>query len=592
MSRKSVRVGNFSGFYGDRSDALDALLEGEVDFVTGDFLAELTMSILNKAKQKDQSQGYARTLLPQLHRNLSKLAERGIKVVTNAGGVAPRALAELLNKTIADLGYKLKVALVDGDDLLGARNSALEELRHLDVGSKIDLDGKEVIAANCYLGAFGIARALDLGADIVITGRVTDAALAMGPAISYHHWGRDDYDQLAGALVAGHIIECGSQACGGNYSFLDEVKDEGLFGLPIAEILSDGSSIITKSANSGGLVSIGTITSQLLYEIGSPFYLNPDVIADFRTIDITETAVNEVTVSKVKGYPPTEDLKVSLLVDGGYKNSMTAVITGLDPEKKAELLIKHLKLKIDLSQFDSFETQFLPGAKANPQSNEEANSYLKISVTSSSEGLAGRTFSNSIVELALSNYAGFHATTPPTPATRFDRYIPALINRQLTTETMSFIGSVNVSETIGHPLDFSTISDLMDLEAEEGSVKVGFEGGVDDNDFVTAPLGSIVGARSGDKGGDCNIGLFTKSRESYDWLANFLTVERFSKLFPDFGNFKIERHRLDNIFALNFVIHGLLGEGVSSSNRSDPQAKGAGEYVRSRLVAIPSMLLK
>ncbi len=585
---ESVRVGNFSGFYGDRADGLSALLHSEVDYVTGDFLAELTMSILNKSRRKDERQGYARTFVGQLRENLSTIVEREVKVITNAGGVAPRLLAELLDIHCREAGYLLKVAVVDGDDLLKGEGSGVKLLRHLHDHRPIDLSGEEVTAANCYFGAFGIAKALELGADVVITGRVTDAALAMGPAIYFHGWVQSDFDQLAGALVAGHIIECGSQACGGNYSFIDEIEDPGLFGLPIAEIFDDGSSLITKSANSGGVVSIGTIKSQLLYEISSPLYLNPDVIADFSTIKLSQIAKNEVRVSETRGLAPTDDLKVSLLVDGGYRNSMTAVITGLDPKKKADLLIEHLKLKLDIGQFDSFETELTKAAKDDPPSNEEANSYLKVSVASSNEELAGRRFSNAIVELALSNYAGFHSTTPPGSASRFDRYIPALIERSSVVEMVSLIGVEDSQFTVEGTGNYSSYDELALRLAAIQNDRTNL-GSLPETTTVTmAPLGAIVGARSGDKGGDCNIGLFVNDSPSYEWLEEFLTEEKFKSLFPDFAKFRVLRYRFNNLLALNFIVEGLLGDGVSSSTRNDPQGKGAGEYVRSRIVPIPT----
>ena len=588
---ESVRVGNFSGFYGDRADGLKALLQSEVDFATGDFLAELTMSILNKARRRDPLQGYARTFVHQLKMELSLIVERGVKVVTNAGGVAPRVLAELLDQQIREAGYTLKVALVEGDELMSDDLSPPEGLLHLSDRSSIDLSGKNVTAANCYLGAFGIAKAFSLGADIVITGRVTDAALAMGPAIYFHGWKPNDIDALAGALVAGHVIECGSQACGGNYSFIDEIVDDGLFGLPIAEIFHDGTSVVTKSAFSGGVVSVGTVTSQLLYEVSSPLYLNPDVVADFSTIEVVGLADNTVRISGVRGLHPTRELKVSLLVDGGYRNSMTAVLTGLDPQKKADLLTNHLKLKLDIDQFDSFETEFIATAKVDPITNEEANSYLKVSVTAASEELAGRRFSNAFVELALSNYAGFHSTTPPGPASRFDRYIPALIRRDSIKEVVSIVGDTDVGATIEGPTSFSSYEDLAAREVAIRKEREEPSRPIDASDTKLLPLGTIVGARSGDKGGDCNIGLFTRDALSFTWLKYFLTEDKFCQLFTDFAKHKIRRYEFDNLNALNFVVEGLLGEGVSSSTRSDPQGKGAGEYVRSRVVPIPLSLI-
>src|SRR5690348_4371268 len=319
-SDRPIRIGNCSGFYGDRLRAAREMVEGgPIDVLCGDYLAELTMLILAKAQAKDPSAGYARTFLTQVEAVLATCLEKGIKIVSNAGGLNPAGLAA----AIEALGTGAKVAHVEGDDLRGSLGEIVPPV-----------EGKPV-SANAYLGAWGIAEALAAGADVVVTGRVTDASLVVGPAAWWHGWGREDWDALAGAVVAGHVIECGPQATGGNYAFLDEVTDRRYPGFPIAEVAADGSSVITKHPGTGGLVSVGTVTAQLLYEIAEPAYANPDVVAHFDTVRLAQKGPDRVRISGTRGTPPPPTLKVALNLLGGYRNTMTLVLTGLDVEAKA-----------------------------------------------------------------------------------------------------------------------------------------------------------------------------------------------------------------------------------------------------------------
>jgi hypothetical protein len=312
---------------------------GPIDVLTGDYLAELTMLILWKARRKDPSRGYAVTFLRQLEEVLGTCLERGVKIVANAGGLNPEGLAGQITELAARLGLTARVAYITGDDLapaIGDLQAAGHELTNLDTGLPLAKADLPVVTANAYLGGWGIATALDAGADIVICPRVTDASLVVGPAAWWHGWRRDDWDALAGAVAAGHIIECGPQATGGNYSFLDEITDRRYPGFPIAEVAADGSSVITKHEGTGGLVSVGTVTAQLLYEIGEPAYLNPDVVAHFDTMRVEQAGPHRVAVTGTRGSPPPDTLKVALNMLGGYRNTMTMVITGLDIEAKAE----------------------------------------------------------------------------------------------------------------------------------------------------------------------------------------------------------------------------------------------------------------
>ena len=351
MTDEPLRIANVSGFYGYRFTAVQEQLEsGPVDVLTGDYLAELTMLILWKARQRDPSAGYAATFLRQMQQSLATCVRRGVKVVVNAGGLNPAGLAARLRDVAAETGVTCRVAHVEGDDVLAdlpRLRAAGHDLAHVDTGALLPRSGDELVSANAYLGGFGIAAALEAGADIVVTGRVTDAALVIGPAAWRFGWRRDDWDALAGAVVAGHVIECGPQCTGGNYAFFAEVPGLEYPGFPIAEVHADGSSVITKHAGTGGLVTVGTVTAQLLYEIGGPAYANPDVTAHFHTIHLTDDGPDRVRISGVRGTPPPPTVKVCGNYVGGWRNAMTMAVTGLDIEAKAALVERTLRARLE-----------------------------------------------------------------------------------------------------------------------------------------------------------------------------------------------------------------------------------------------------
>ncbi|MDP2292902.1 MAG: acyclic terpene utilization AtuA family protein, partial [Actinomycetota bacterium] len=324
--RPPVRIANCSGFFGDRLSAAKEMVDGgDIDVLTGDWLAELTMLILHKQRLRNPEAGYASTFLLQMEQVLATCVERGIKVVTNAGGLNPAGCAEKVRQIAAKLDLDVKVAHVEGDDLMPRIAELRPQLNHLDTGAPLTGDP---VSANAYLGGWGIAAALRAGADVVVCGRVTDAALVVGPAAWWHGWSPDDWDALAGAVVAGHVIECGTQATGGNYSWFEEIPDPTLpLGFPIAEVEADGSSIITKHPGTGGVVSVGTVTAQLLYEIGSPAYANPDVVTLFDTIQLAQVGDDRVRISGVRGTPAPPTAKVCINLEGGYRNRMSFVLT-------------------------------------------------------------------------------------------------------------------------------------------------------------------------------------------------------------------------------------------------------------------------
>ncbi len=551
-----IRIGNASGFYGDRFSAVNEMLTGgPLDVLTGDYLAELTMLILGRDRMKDPNLGYAKTFVRQLEENLGLALERGVKIVSNAGGLNPAGLASALRALAGRLGLDVSIAHVEGDDLIG--------------------HGWEgALTANAYLGAWGIAECLKAGADVVVTGRVTDASLVVGPAAAHYGWARDDYDALAGAVVAGHVIECGAQATGGNYAFFTELDDLDRAGFPIAEIEADGSSVITKHPGTGSGVSVETVTAQLLYEIGGPAYLGPDVISRFETITLSDEGSDRVRISGVRGEAPPATLKVCLNTLAGFRNGGTFVLCGLDIEQKAALVRRQLEQAVGAEGI----TWTLARTDHADAESEETASALLHAVIKTPDLKVAKAFSRACVELALASYPGFTMTAPPADGTPVGVYRPEFI-RQGEVEQVAVLPS-GERRVIAPPTEFAT----------PGAAPEWVPGAVS-GPTRRAPLGSVVGARSGDKGGDANLGVWARSDEAYAWLAHELTVDRLRQLLPETKDLGIDRYPLPNLRAVNFVIHGLLGQGVAASTRFDPQAKALGEWLRSRHVDIPEVLL-
>ena len=585
MSDDVLRIANCSGFYGDRlSAAKEMLAGGPIDVLTGDYLAELTMMILFKDRMRNPEVGFARTFLRQMEEVLGTCIDRGIKVVANAGGLNPAGLAAELEKLAARLGIRASIAYVDGDDLLPKLPALLQqgvELRHLDKGTPLSALQAQVVTANAYLGAWGIVEALRRGADVVICPRVTDAALTLGPAAWRFDWGRDDWDRLAAGIVAGHIIECGAQCTGGNYSFFEEVPGIDRIGFPIAEMYRDGTFVVTKHPGSGGLVSVGTVTAQLLYEIQGLRYLNPDATARFDSIRLEQAGANRVRVFGVKGEPPPPTTKVCINYLGGYKNAMTFVLTGLDIAAKAQLAEETLWALVGgRERFAETSVRLIRSDRVDPGSNEDACAYLQVMVKDPDAARVGRAFSNKAVEMALASYPGFFVTSPPGDAVPYGVYWPALVPSHLVEHSVVLAGERTAVPPVLPPSTGyeATVPGLETPAVPSGPTE-------------RVPLGTICGARSGDKGGNANVGVWAKHAPAYAWLEHYLTVDRFRKLIPEAAELTVERYPLPNLLSVNFVVNGLLGDGVAASTRSDPQAKSLGEYLRAKLVDVPRALL-
>jgi hypothetical protein len=551
-----IRIGNASGFYGDRFAAFQEMLTGgELDVLTGDYLAELTMLILGRDAARDPALGYARTFLRQMESCLGLALDRGVKIVVNAGGMNPAGLAAALRELARTLGRDAAVGYVTGDAV----------------------DRPDAVSANAYLGAFGIAECLRAGADVVVTGRVTDASLVVGPAIARYGWTRADLDALAGATVAGHILECGTQATGGNFAFFAELADATHPGFPIAEVEADGSCVITKHPGTGGAVTVETVTAQLLYEIAAPEYLGPDVVARFDTITLRSDGPDRVAVGGVRGAPPPPTLKLGVNRLAGFRNGMTFVLTGLDIEAKAALVREQLTEAVgsDGLEFDLARTDH-----PDPDSTETASALLHVHLKDSDPKRAGRAFSQAAVEIALGSYPGCFLTTPPGDAMPYGVFTAESIAQDAVRHVA--VRPDGSSMTIDPPSMTSVTVRHVPPPPRGPSAPEGTT--------LRVPFGTVFGARSGDKGGDANLGVWARSDAAYEWLRGFLTVDRVRELLPETEPLTIERYELANLRALNLVVRGLLGPGVAGSTRFDPQAKALGEWLRSRLVDIPEGL--
>ncbi|MBE1552872.1 hypothetical protein GGC64_006963 [Mycobacterium sp. OAS707] len=560
-----VRIGNCSGFYGDRLAAMREMLTGgELDYLTGDYLAELTMLILARDRARSPERGYAKTFLRQLEDCLGPALDKGVRIVANAGGLNPAGLAGAV-RTLADrLGLTVNVAHVEGDDL---------------VGRSEELGFGSVLAANAYLGAWGIAECLRGGADVVVTGRVTDASVIVGPAAAHFGWERTNYDALAGAVAAGHVIECGAQATGGNYAFFTELADLTHPGFPLAEISADGSSVITKHPGTGGAVTVGTVTAQLLYEIGGARYANPDVTLRVDTIELSDDGPDRVRISGVKGEPPPPTLKVSLNSIGGFRNEMALVLTGLDIEAKAELVRRQLETSLTVKPAE-MEWTLARTDHTDADTEEAASALLRCVVRDPDPATVGRQFSSAAVELALASYPGFTSTSPPGDGQVYGVFTPGYVEAAKVPHV-----AVHAD---GSRVDIATAAQTLALAPVP---PFALPEPLPFGETRRVPLGVIAGARSGDKGGSANVGLWVRAEDHWRWLAHTLTVDKLRELLPETADLAVTRHLLPNMWAVNFVIDGILGKGVAYQARFDPQAKGLGEWLRSRHIDIPEEFL-
>lgn len=585
--RPPLRIANFSGYLGDRSTAIEEALAGDpVDVLMGDYLAEVTLAGLATTYRKNPERGgFVPTFLRQLAPHLPVLAERGIKVVTNAGGFDPAGMAAAVRGLVAEAGVQLRVAHVEGDNLLGRLEEFHAEgfaLEHLDTDAPLEDWGVEPFAANAYLGGFGIAEALRAGADIVVTGRVTDASLTVGPAAWWHGWTPDDWGPLAGAVTAGHVIECGAHATGGNFSGFLTVPGLGRPGFPIAEVAADGSSVITKHARDGGMVTVDTVTAQLVYEIQGPRYLNPDATVHLETVQLTKVGPDRVAIGPVTGSPPPATAKVAVFAPIGYEISTMLFCTSPHVAEKVALLREQLELVLG-GVVDELDVTALGSAAPDPATQWEATVPIRV-IATGREPEQLRSFPAAVSSLYLQGFPGFHhdghAQAAREPWPRID-YWPALLPAEvLVHRAVLDDGTVIDAPTPSRTATAEEIAQPRQPEPAPDPVPSGRR----------VPLGELAHARAGDKGGNCNVGLWVSDPAHWEWLRTTLTSGRLRELMPEAADLELVRHEFPHLRAVHFVLVGLLGTGGSSNLRVDQIGKSVGEYLRSKPVPVPEEL--
>ncbi len=596
MSRESLVIGGASGYWGDSSQATAQLLRTDrLDFIVYDYLAEITMSLLARARARDSGKGYAVSFLTEaMIPNLKRIDEMGVKIVSNAGGVNPEACAQALASAIAEQGLSLKVAWVEGDDLI-AEKEAFAEAGATEMFSGAAFPETDAVQSiNAYLGAFPIAAALDAGADIVVTGRCVDSAVTLGACIHRFGWGRDDLDELAMASLAGHLLECGVQSTGGNFTDWEQVQAREYLGYPLAEIDADGSFICTKPANTGGLVSVGTVSEQLVYEIGDPrAYALPDVVCDFSEVKLVQEAPDRVRVSGARGRPAPANYKASATYADKFRGGTYVTFYGIDAEKKASafgdaVLQSSRNIFKALGMPDFSETSVeLIGAESQFGEFRSAESFrelvMKIAVKHASEVGVGIALKQ-IAELALATppgLSGFAGNSPKiAPVVRLfsmlvpkERVLPKVHIGEQTIECADPPGETHDSSSKDAEIPPAVVAS----DAQE-----------------TVPLVKLAWGRSGDKGNNANIGIIARRPEYLPWIDATLTTEvvaeRFAHFLADGKSGRVDKFHLPGIHAINFVLHDVLGGGGIASLRNDPQAKGYSQLLLSCPVAVPAEL--
>ena len=594
MSSDSIVIANCGGFWGDDPTAARRQVEGgPIDYLVMDYLAEITMAILQKQRAKDPSAGYAKDFMRQLRDVLVACTERNVTIISNAGGVNPAACATAVMALAAELGVadKVKIAVVAGDDIFGNLPdlvAAGQELANLETGRAFtDISG-EVVSANVYVGAAPIVRALQLGANIIIAGRVTDTSVTLAPMIHAFGWADNDWDKLASGVVAGHIIECGTQTTGGNFTDWDTVPDFRNIGYPLIEANADGTFVVTKHPGTGGLVSVNTVREQLLYEMGSPGYLSPDCTARFDSITLTQQGLDRVQVTGVRGEAPPERLKVAISHAGGFRATGRMLISGpntLNKAHKAAEIFWHAAGGQEL--YDDALTQFIGWDASHPTlaTEEPSEVLMQISVRDMDKSKIEERFAPMVVGCMLGSVPGM--TMPGDQGrprvSNIVGHWPALIDRAHVATTVTIDGTVETvscSAPAGNAAEAFVAAEL-EIPPLTGDL----------NATVSVPLVRLCLARSGDKGDTSNVGVIGRTPQIWAWMRDNLTADAVKQHFKEVCEGQVERHPMPNLQAFNFLLHNSLGGGGTSSLRFDAQGKTYAQYLLSMTVTVPESLV-
>jgi len=597
MSKKTIiRIGNASGYWGDDPGALFRQVNGgRLDYITMDFLAEITMSIMQKQRKRDPEAGYARDFIPMLESVLKKMLSDGTKIITNAGGVNPEACAEAISQMAMKLGLRPKIAVVYGDDI----NDRLAELEakgckfsNMEDGRNFSEVNGRIAAANVYFGAAPVVAALKMSPDIIITGRVTDTGITLAPMIHELGWSLDDWNKLSAGIVAGHIIECGTHSTGGNFTDWHLVPSFDNPGYPIVEMQEDGTFFVTKHPGSGGLVSVDTVREQLFYEMGNPVsYLTPDVVADFSTIQLEAAGENRVKVFGIRGYEPTPLYKVSMAYADGFKSIGEIAISGPDARKKAEKFAEIFWKKVG-TDFAATETEYV-GYNAFHRGmghEDEGNEIILRLGARDSDQRKLKTFGKMIPALILGGPPGVAILGGVPRIQEIMSYWPALIPKNATHPMIAFYdnGYTNISEIddtlVGHftepPVD-SQVAEKVSLSLSD--ILSRFKKG--------DCLSTICLGRSGDKGDTSNIGVIARSKKSYDFLEKHITAQVVKDLFQELCQGRVIRYSVPNMLGFNFLLEGSLGGGGTMTLRSDAQGKMFAQALLRQKIEIPQDIL-
>jgi hypothetical protein len=588
MSKRPIRIANFSGALGDWFQALAAAVRGEpVDAVIGDYLAEVTMAMVAagfcaRPEPTGLAGYYCDVFLQQLLPELEVIAERRIKVIVNAGAFNPAGLADAIRAVAAGRGLKLSIAYTRGDDLLPQLPAlvAAGQVSNLDTGLPIGTRAERVVAANAYMGGWGIAEALAQGADIVICGRVSDASLVVGPAAWWHGWRRDDWNRLAGAAIAGHVIECGPQATGGQFSGFLDVGTPIRIGHPIAEIAEDGSSVITKRVADDGAVTIDTVTAQLVYEIQGPDYLNPDVVLHVDSVKLSQEAPNRVLLSGVTGGPPPQTTKLGCLYPNGWRMSFWIYATAPDVDAKIDWFRRQMASVADTLKLDEYHFDALGRAAENASTKAEATVAIRVAASSQQKTELQR-LRGALGGFGMGGIPGFFGDAGSDPGVRVD-FWPGLVRQDVIRQqvVMDDGRTIDIPIVPSAPYSPRRVSSAppRSLPVLSGKTR-------------RVALGDLVHARSGDKGANASLGVWARQPKAWAFVRAELTAAKLMRLIDLAQDVRVERFELDNINGLLFTLHGYFGVSGSGCVALDNLGKALGEFLRARVVDVPVELL-
>lgn len=588
---RTIRIGGASGAWGDSPMAVSQLLDAGVDVLMMDFLAEVTMSLLARARLKNPQAGFPPDVITYLKPHLVRVAERGVKIVTNGGGVNPLACKSALEEACKGLGLSLRIAAIVGDDI----SSMAPVLREEGVREWISQDElpPELLTANAYLGALPIVKALDAGADIVITGRCADSALALGVLMHEFGWSHQDHDLLAAGSLVGHLLECGPQATGGVFTDWEQVSGWHNIGYPIAECHADGRFVLTKPEGTGGLVSSQTLAEQLLYEVGDPAaYVLPDVVADFTGVTLNQVAPHRVEVTGAKGYPPTAQYKISATWQDGFRAVVLICIIGPQAVLKAERTAHELLLRVRAHlrshawpDFSATHVEVLGGEAsygAQSRARDSREVVLRLVAEHSSTKaleLLAREVGSVGLGFAPGTAALIGGRPKPAPVVRLFTF---LLDKSRLPAPEVVLGA-DPPLTVVMPVPSPGQGAMPTARSEQsGNVAADAEG------MVEVPLLKIAHARSGDKGDFSNVAILCREPCHFEHLKAVLTSERMAAHFADVVEGPVQRYVLPSLNALNFLMHRALGGGGMSSRRIDAQGKAYGQRALEMRIPVPA----